>query len=544
MINLFDYQEKLKADIYAAWTRVRSVCAVSPTGSGKTITFASLIQDHAGASISVVHRREIVGQISLALGMFEVKHRIVAPEKTIKAIRRKHYKKFGACYVDQQARTGVASAQTLTSKARMKDRLLQQWIAGVTLTVFDEGHHYVEQGVWAKAVAMFDRAKLLFMTACPERADGKGMGLGDGGFCEELVLGPTTKYLIDNKRLAPFVYKAPPTDFKPEDIPITATGDFNSKVMRARVVESHLVGDCVDHYEQHARGLQTIVFATDVKSAGEIAATFQARGHAAVALSGETEEGVRDKALEKFERGETQILVNVDLFDEGFDVPAVGAVIIARPTQSLNKFLQMIGRALRYVEGKTAVILDLVRNWERHGMPDWNRVWTLGARPKKTREEGVGMLPQRLCMACTQPYYKHLDRCPYCGEPVPKPAVRGSIEQVDGVLEELDTAAMAQVFDKVRRANMSTDEFAVGLHAEFVPLIAHPQRIRRHQANLDRRKVLMELIGWWAGTRAKDLSRTEQQRLFYFKYGVDIETAKTLKAAETDTLIERIANDF
>lgn len=563
MLRLRDYQQDVKSAIDKAWQAVRSVLAVLATGGGKTVIFSAIMHDHNGAAAAVVHRKEIVGQISQALARLDVKHRVIAPKQVVARIRRRHLKEFGKSFVDPHAQAGVISVQTLTSKSSDDNAELQRWVKQITLCVFDEGHHYVEQGLWAKAVHAMANAKLLFVTATPERADGKGLGATADGFADVMVEGPTMRWLIEQGYLCRFSYKAPRTDLDMSGIPVTASGDLNTKAMRARVVESHLVGDVVRHYLQFASGKRAIVFATDVKTAEEMAEAFKARGVAAAALSGETEAGERDRKLDDFEEKRLQVLVNVDLFDEGFDVPGVEAVVLARPTESLAKYLQMVGRALRVVYAKghdlsaqegrlaaiaaggkpEAIVIDPVRNWERHGMPSWPRQWSLDSREKGSRGKSDELVPQRICTTCTQPYEKFYKACPHCGEPVPAPAGRSAPEQVEGDLMELDVEAMAALFEKMRRADMDDDEYAQDQLARRIPAVGRGADMKRHREAKYRRSVLKELIAWWAGAQeGREIG--EVHRRFYHRFGVDIGTAMTLKARETDVLIEKIKQRF
>ena len=563
MLKLRDYQQDVRAAIGDAWAGARSVLAVLATGGGKTVIFSTIMQEHVGNSASVVHRKEIVGQISQALARLDVKHRVIAPKQVVARIRRRHLKEFGKSFVDPHAQAGVVSVQTLTSRGSDKNAELQRWLSQVTLCVFDEGHHYVEQGLWAKAVHAMANAKLLFVTATPERADGKGLGRSADGFADVMVEGPSMRWLIEQGYLCRFSYKAPRTDLDLTGVPVTAGGDLNTKAMRARVVESHLVGDVVRHYQQFASNKRAIVFATDVKTAEEISDAFNARGVAAAALSGETEAGERDRKLDDFEEKRLLVLVNVDLFDEGFDVPGVDAVLLARPTESLAKYLQMVGRALRVVYAKghdlstqagrlaaiaagskpAAIVIDPVRNWERHGMPNWPRSWSLESREKGGRGKTDELTPQRTCTACTQPYEKFYKACPHCGEPLPEPAGRAAPEQVEGDLMELDVEAMAALFEQMKRADMDDSEYERDQMARGIPAVGRGADMKRHREAKYRRSVLKELIAWWTGAQdGRDVS--EVHRRFYHRFGVDIATALTLKARDTDALIEKIKQRF
>lgn len=546
MLALREYQHVLIQGCYASWDTVRAVLAVLPTGGGKTVCFSQIIHDHQGASAVIAHRKEILDQISRALGRMEVRHRIVAPMSTLRSIRRRHVKEFGRSWIDDTSMTGVVSVQTLTSKRAAADTNLQRWLAQVSLAAFDEGHHYVRKGQWGKAVRMFDESKLLFVTATPQRADGVGLGtpeLGGEGFVEEMVEGPTTRWLIDNKFLAPYRYLAPDTDLDISGLAVTATGDLNTKALREREVKSHLVGDVVKQYLQHGNGGRAIVFASNIATAEELAVAFRLHGVPAAALSGETDPGQRDRDIAAFESGELQVLVNVDLFDEGFDVPAADVAILARVTMSLAKYLQMCGRVLRWLEGKVATIIDPVRNWERHGLPDWPRIWSLASAEKGSRScTPSDAPPLRNCLACTQPFPKYLPRCPYCSAPV-EYAGRGSPEQVDGDLAELDVDAMRALFDKMRRAEMSREEFAQDIIARNVPPVGRAAEMRRHESAKYRRSVLRHMVGWWVGMQGAR-PMPEVHRRFYHRFGVDIGTAFTLGARETDALISTMQERF
>ena len=563
MFDLRDYQQDLAERIKHAWQRVRVVLAVLATGGGKTIIFSQLIHEHNGAAAAVVHRREILSQIACSLAALEVKHRVIAPPKTVAAIRRKQLRQFGRSFVDPNALCGVISVQTMTSKSSERNEPLQRWLRQVTLCVFDEGHHYVQSGLWARAVEVMGHAKLLLVTATPERADGQGLGAVADGFVQEMVEGPQTKWLIDQGYLSSFVYRAPSSDLDMTGLPLTASGDFNAKAFRARVVASHLVGDVVRQYAQHGNGGRAIVFATDVETADEIAAEFTLAGYNSVSLNGKTDQGERDRRLDEFQRGDLTVLVNVDLFDEGFDVPAAEVVILARPTESLAKYLQQIGRVLRpvYAEGfdlstqtgrlaaiaagpkPNAVVIDPVRNWARgHGLPNWPRQWTLSSREKNSRG-ATDAIAMRTCVECTQPYEAFHKACPYCGAVV-VPAGRSAPEQVDGDLYELDVEGMAALFERMATADMPDEDYAANQIARHIPPVGRGADMKRHKAAKYRRSVLRELVGWWVGYQPEGRTLSEKHRRFYHRFGVDIGTAFTLNNRDTDGLIENITRRF
>lgn len=532
------------------------------TGSGKTVVFSHLIHQHNGASAAIAHRREIVSQIACSLAELGIKHRIIAPPKTIKLIRRKQLKRFGQSYICPNALCGVISVQTLTSKHTAADEVIQRWVKQVTLAVFDEGHHYTRSGFWSRAVEQFNHALLLFVTATPERADGKGLGVLADGYVEELVEGPQTWELIRDGYLSPFVYRCPASDLDVSGIPLTASGDFNVRQFRQRVINSHLVGDSIEHYKKYGNGGRAIVFATDVETSEEMAVATRAAGITALALSAKSHESDRTVGLERFESGEILNLMNVDLFDEGFDVPAAVVCIQDRPTMSTPKYLQMCGRVFRplYADGMplntaaerraaiaagpkpTAVIIDPVRNWERHGLPNWPRSWSLAGRERGTRAAATDLQKLRICTSCTRPFEAYLTVCPYCGAPVVY-GKRSAPDQVDGDLLELDQDALAAVFARMAAAEQDDETYQRGQIARYIPTIGRQPDLKRYQTARYRRGVLRHLLGWWFGMQP-ERSMSEKYRRFYFRFGVDVATALTLNATETDALCDRIADRF
>jgi hypothetical protein len=231
---------------------------------------------------------------------------------------------------------------------------------------------------------------------------------------------------------------------------------------------------------------------------------------------------------------------------------------------SLNKYLQMPGRGLRVVYARgydlktqagrlaaiaagpkdATIIIDPVRNWERHGMPNWPRKWTLNARERGSRSGPADTILQRVCLACTQPYEAFYKICPHCGEPMPEPGGRSTPEQVDGDLMELDVEGMAALFAAMNKADMPDEEYAIDQIARGIPRLGRGVDMRRHQGAKYRRQVLHELVAWWSGMQPDGRELSEQHRRFYHRFGIDIGTAFTLNAKDTDALIERIQQHF
>lgn len=158
----------------------------------------------------------------------------------------------------------------------------------------------------------------------------------------------------------------------------TPSGDFSASDLARLNDIVELSGDLLRSYSNYALGKRCVVFAVNVEHSQAIAERYNAAGIPACHLDGTTPDDQRREALERFRRGELLVLTNCQLFDEGLDIPALEAVQIAKPTKSLTRWLQMVGRSLRIAQGKPhAIILDHTKNWAIHGLPNRPRVWTL-----------------------------------------------------------------------------------------------------------------------------------------------------------------------
>ena len=161
----------------------------------------------------------------------------------------------------------------------------------------------------------------------------------------------------------------------------------------------------VDHYLRIAKGKLGVTFAVDVEAAGDIATAFKKAGVPAEIVTAKTPDTLRASILRRFRNRELLQLVNVDLFGEGFDLPAIEVVSMARPTQSFSLFAQQFGRALRPMDGKEhAIIIDHVGNVHRHGLPDAPRDWSLDRRERRSSKNVDIVIPTRTCPECAGAY--------------------------------------------------------------------------------------------------------------------------------------------
>jgi superfamily II DNA or RNA helicase len=545
-MQLRAYQSDLVAGIRAVWAQDGTPMAVLPTGGGKTVVFSRILRDHAeagGSGIAIAHRKELVGQMSRALGAEGVDHRIIAPRQTIRSIMRSHHEQLGRCYVDPQAPCAVAGVDSLTEK-RVAD--MQRWFDRVTLKVGDEGHHWLKDNKWGRAWDRMPKAHGLLVTATPIRADGRGLGLHADGLATHIVEGPTMDELIAEGHLCPYKIFAP-TTVDLTGVKTTGTGDYSKQGLSVAVEKAQITGDIVSHYLRLARGLRGVTFCVDVAHAEEVAAAYRAAGVPALAVDATTKAADRDAAVRKLASGKILQLCNVDLFGEGFDLPAISCVSFARPTQSYALYAQQFGRALRILDGKmVAIIIDHVGNVVRHqGPPSWPRTWTLDAREKKgagqSREHAV-----RVCLnpECAGVYERIHPACPYCGH-VPEPASRQEIEHVDGDLTELDLTAFARLLGLSTEIDRSLEDLGASMRGKD----ARPEWIGRnlklHRAAQAAQAALRHTIDWWAGIQqASGRSQQQTYRLFYLRYGVDVLSARALATDTADALRARICEDM
>ena len=411
MVQLRPYQESVVEAVRDAYRRGRRAPLVQvPTGGGKTIIFSHITH---GAGLRgnrvwiLVHRRELLRQASSKLAEGGVEHGLISPG-----------------YTPTRDLVQVASVQTLAVRLKAGN------LAPPNLIVIDEAHHAVA-GQWAKVLAAFPEARLLGVTATPQRLDGRGLGVSVGGPFDEMVIGPTVAELIAGGFLSPAKVWAP-ADGPDLSGVRTRGGDFEAGSLAAAMAKPKLVGDAVEHYRKHAAGLPCIAFCASVAHAEQLAEAFRADGWRAKAVDGTTHAVERDAAIGGLATGATQVLCSCDLISEGLDVPAVGAVILMRPTKSLGLYLQQVGRGLRPAPGKDFLrVLDHAGNTHTHGFIEDEREWTLDGRKKRDRN---ALPPTRSCPQCFA-VFAPAPTCPECDFVFP--VREREIQHVAGMLAEL-----------------------------------------------------------------------------------------------------------
>ncbi len=548
-VTLRNYQVQLKADIYNAWQAgFTNVLAVSPTGSGKAMTLCTLAHElaytHGMPVVIKVHRRELVSQLCGTLAQLDIPHNIIAQKGNILEIIEEEKRLHGKSYYEPRSPITVVSVDTLLSRA---DRY-QEWAQRQRVWILDEAAHQLLNNKWGSVTKLFPNAIGVGFTATPQRLDKKGLGRHAFGLFDVMVEGPTVRWLIDNGFLSKFKVVVPKSDYRDHlQDNGSSTQDYTIKARTYASLNSHIIGDVVDNYLKFVPGKQAIVFADCIAAGQRMQDEFVSRGVSAKLITAETPPKERLKGVLDFRDGRIKVLVNIDLFSEGFDVPAVEAVIMARPTKSLSLYLQACGRALRAFKGKEyGVLIDHVSNISYHGLPDKIRQWSLDNVVRKRDSTSL----HKVCLneTCSLPYDKWLTECPYCGYQQPpikrtsEMSAREALEVVDGDLELLDPEYIRELEAELNLENPYDIEERVKRAAgEYAGKAAR----KKQQERIDTQKTLAETVASWAG-RQKQFGLTDRQikKKFYLTFGMSITSALSQVKAEMLEIIEMIKGDL
>ncbi|MCM0758078.1 DEAD/DEAH box helicase [Sporomusa sphaeroides DSM 2875] len=425
MFNLRGYQELL---IDGARIEFQSgkkrVCLCSPCGSGKTVIMADMSSKArllGNRTLFVVHRQELIEQSSETFKALGVTHGIIA-----------------AGYpMNLNEMIQIGSIQTVVRRTNK--------IYPPQVIIIDEGHHSTA-ATWRKLLEAYPDAYVVGLTATPARMGGQGLG----DIFESLIIGPTVKELIEWGNLSPYRYYAPPVAADLTGLRVKY-GDYAQSEVAMRMDKSEIIGDLIAQYQKLAPGARAVCYCASRAHSQHTADMFRQAGIPALHIDGETPDVARKSAISDFKNGTIKILCNVDLISEGFDVPAMEAVILARPTQSLTLFIQQAMRAMRLDKenpGKVAVIIDHVGNLYRHGLPDEDREWSLEGKKKKPSEKQE--FPLKQCPKC---YGAHRPApiCPYCMH-VYVVEERTGPEQRAGELAEIIELEKKRKKEEVKRA--------------------------------------------------------------------------------------------
>ena len=354
-IELFDYQEDMKSRIEKALCLHRSVMAQMPTGTGKTYLLTAVIDSFVRANSKakvwiVAHRRELVSQID-------------------ETVRKFHS-------------YSSATSSLLSSVKAMSIQWLMKHYDEIEeepgIIVIDEAHHALAKTykeMWEK----FPKAKFLGLTATPCRLNGKGFT----DLFDILVQSWSVPEFISKGRLATYDFVSIKSDGVTQRLIDSlqkrgADGDYQNKEMDMLLNKKPSIERLYQSLEEFGKDRKGIIYAINISHAQKITKLYQEHGVKAIAIDSKTPAVERQQDIEAFKKGDIQVLVNVDIFSEGFDCPDVEFVQLARPTLSLAKYLQMVGRGLRVAKGKkNCVIIDNVGLYRVFGLP--SQVWNWNA---------------------------------------------------------------------------------------------------------------------------------------------------------------------
>ena len=355
-IKLFDYQEDMKERIEKALRLHRSVMAQMPTGTGKTYLLTAVIDSFVSNNPKekvwiVAHRRELVSQID-------------------ETVRKFH------SYSASNTSTLLSSVKAMSIQWLMRhyDEIEEE----PGMIVIDEAHHALAK-TYKELWERFPNAKFLGLTATPCRLNGKGFT----DLFDVLVQSWGVPEFISKGRLATYDFVSIKSDGVTQRLIDSlqkrgADGDYQNKEMDMLLNKKPSIERLYRSFEEFGKDRKGIVYAINISHAQKITKLYQERGVKAIAIDSKTPATERQQDIEAFKNGDIQVLVNVDIFSEGFDCPDVEFVQLARPTLSLAKYLQMVGRGLRVAKGKkNCVIIDNVGLYRVFGLP--SQVWNWNA---------------------------------------------------------------------------------------------------------------------------------------------------------------------
>lgn len=410
------YQTGDVKKILAAWKQGhRCVLHALPTGGGKTFEGSILTRLEYRARrrvLFVAHREEILIQTIRALTDAGV------PESVIGLIRSDG-RLNGESWINADAMVQVASIQTLARRE----------YPNADLVVVDEAHHSAADSYRA-LFEHYNKTRFLGLTATPYRKDGKPLG----DLFDVITEGPKPSELIKGGYLVrPRMFSKQGRIPDMSGVSIVG-GDYNPKMLEERVNRRELIGDIVSHYIKHAWGKSAVVFAASLDHAKKITRRFRDCEVETEYLDGNTSPEDREAMIGKdgrLARGETTVVVNVGVLLEGWDCPPVKCIILAHPTRSMVLYLQQCGRSLRPYRNLRPIILDHAGLAMTHGLPHWDREFSLTEQLKPGKP---GQAPCKVCGTCGSICAAGVSACEECGALFD---MSREPEQVDGELEEI-----------------------------------------------------------------------------------------------------------
>lgn len=398
---LRDYEREANLEIRRRLPIHSSVLAVGPTGCGKTVIAASVIENLSGARVLwLAHRVELLNQAALSLRDAGV------PLDQL------------GIYSGQ----GVANekARVLVSSVDMYRGKKIENVPKFDLCVIDEAHRSLAAS-YLRILGQRPRAWVLGLTATPWRLDGQGLG---DVYKDLFTIAEYDELAVQGWLVEPTIYGLPDDEARAlvKGVKVTA-GDYSVGVLGRKMMRLDLMGRVVEHWVHRGKGKKTIVFAVSRAHGMALHREFSKVGKFDY-LDGETPAAERDEMVGKdgrLARGEIDGVVNVDVLSEGFDCPNVKCIVSARPTHSLTRYRQQFGRGSRPDGDIEFVGIDHAGNHLRFGQPHERIEWSLDERQRK--RSSVNSPPSRTCVnpKCQRVIAVGCSMCPHCGKEQPKP---------------------------------------------------------------------------------------------------------------------------
>ncbi len=397
-MKLRKYQEEILSQLLVS---DRNDLVQLDTGAGKTIIEAALAKQYEYTML-LAHRNILIIQMSDKLARFNLQHDTISTEHTRRRCVAAHLQHGESCIKRGMTNRLAVSVDSLMS-AEKRDSLSINMQAPWVIIV-DEAHHVLPDNKWGHLQELFPNARFVGFTATPARLDGESLHISNGGVFERLV---QAESLQNNsvQQLIAAGYLARPVVWAPLQKPKKAKGRRNLWIH----------GDPVEFYCKNFRKKRACMFCPSILNSKEFAEEFRNAGAPAAHIGSDLSAVENARILDAFACGEIHVLTNVDMVSEGFDLPDIEVLILAKKTSSFPAFRQWCGRVLRPSPGKKeAHIVDHCGNVVEHGMPDDPVIWDIERPPR-----GLGKLKQIPCPSCGFFYKVREKECPACGQKNP-----------------------------------------------------------------------------------------------------------------------------
>lgn len=418
-MKLRDYQEEQRQLNKIAIKTSKAVCSVAPTRSGKTIMFSDMAcrMENAGKHVLILtHRQEIFDQTFQKLADFGISAGQVRSDKLI----TKNLIQLGMI-------------QTVHKRLQKQERMKKNFnynkftiIKKPDLIIIDECHHATSK-TWKEVLQYFEDVPRIGFTATPERLDGAGLV----ELFDTLVIGKSTKWMVENNWLSKPVHLCPPSPLDKANLKIRM-GDYD-KQSQTEIMKKHVVcADVVKSYREFFNGAPCIVFCCTIEHAEIMTVAYKNDGWNPAIIHGKMTKKNRTEIMEGFRSGKYHLLISVDLIGEGVDVPAAAGVQLLRKTKSLSLYLQMSARGMTPIyadgydlenyedrkkslqEGKPeSIILDHAGNYWIHGSILKEREWSIDHKKRNNKEKQT--IKKVTCPICFFHWESDAKICPRCG---------------------------------------------------------------------------------------------------------------------------------